>query len=85
MKKDMRYTAISRTTKKEYINVIDDHIKHKATKETDFDRMKQRKKRERDLNVHFRGASVVTTVLWRQRPLTRLANLEAEPFKLYRH
>ncbi|KAI9326614.1 hypothetical protein BDR26DRAFT_941086 [Obelidium mucronatum] len=49
MAKDMRYTAISRTTKKEYINVVDDHVKHKVIKETDFDRMKQKKKRERDM------------------------------------
>ncbi|KAI8845987.1 hypothetical protein BJ741DRAFT_573015 [Chytriomyces cf. hyalinus JEL632] len=49
MEDDMRYTAISRTTEKEYINVLDDGIKHKVTKDTDFDRMKQKKKREQDL------------------------------------
>ena len=44
IKKDMRYTAISRTTKKECINVIDDGIKHPQTKDTDFSPNKQKRK-----------------------------------------
>ncbi|KAJ3025798.1 UNVERIFIED_CONTAM: hypothetical protein HDU68_006674 [Siphonaria sp. JEL0065] len=49
MASNMRYTAISRTTKKEFINVVDDGIKHPEEVDIDYDKLKRKLKVERQL------------------------------------
>ncbi|KAI8836004.1 hypothetical protein BJ741DRAFT_686289 [Chytriomyces cf. hyalinus JEL632] len=46
---DMRYTAISRTTKMEYINVADDRIKHPEDADIDSDKLKRKQKMKRQM------------------------------------
>ena len=58
MKQDMRYTAISRTTKKEFINVFDDGIKYPITNNIDIKKIKEKKKREQNLKNNLKRKQI---------------------------